>query len=934
LTACVGFLITAVVQDGRSDEAWISAISNSESGLRIEFTSSTGTYNRILTLAALAGEPWRVDGINLGAAGTQTWTDVSAQSKAACFYKTIRSSTNAPFDQDGDLVDDVAELGQGSDPLDPDDPVICSRAVIEDRPARRFPSGCGHGLTVDRDSGRLMLRTDMREWAFVLEPDPDKAARPNTVSDLAFAGGKLFVGYGDIINNRGPVDIVSYDPLSNVLVREMENIPEEQVGSWQVHPNGHVYAGGQDSKESHEFGSFYFDDGCGWQKRRTIYKGLHVYDIVELDGWLFAGYSSDGSSPVPYPFILASTNRGASWFYHPVDEDPVDTSSADGLLKVPHSRGDFVYATAFMKISGGDNERRLYRVNTTTAEVVSVTSTQEVFSPRLVAGCLDKAMISGYFVFSNGWSRVWHAEDGQTNSEVPFLYGRDMPVHGEHDGSLYAVVQDEPYDAPQARYGLYRTDDLDTWESIGPLHLLPGARPLAMCFGRGRPYLGAGNAGWWDISANDVELWTSACYPIAGGSLVWDADVPAGSQLSLQIVSSTNYSDCSSQPKVGDDGTTNTVFSVSGTPLHSQHEGDVYFRLTIHKEKNGSGEWPLLRWVSLQNSDGAGVTQAVDRGQGVYTACNSTNPAGAACFSPTYSLDAPIAGGSIFFDGTTPDGTTLRFQVRSAHSPTTLASAPFVGPDGTAVTFYQTNGQALWSGHDGDSLVQYKAILSSATPTLSPSLRKVVLVTRAALDHFDIEVGATTWEAGQPCAVTATARTAGDALLPITGKVSLSTSSGGCFQPHEIPVRGGTGTAQVALCQSTSTWLSVTHGAVSNTSAEVTVLASTAAVIDVATDLPVPGSHRSPDGYTGVVFNVTMTVRDSFRNVVTGYVGTVECWRWSWTAHEKLFDCAFDPTNHGVRSVSAVIAAEGEWNLVCSDADTGIAGSLTVDINP
>lgn len=92
---------------------------------------------------------------------------------------------------------------------------------------------------------------------------------------------------------------------------------------------------------------------------------------------------------------------------------------------------------------------------------------------------------------------------------------------------------------------------------------------------------------------------------------------------------------------------------------------------------------------------------------------------------------APIdAGGPSLFQtigwkGSSPQGTAIRFQLRTAPTEAGLRERPFIGPDGTEGTYYESSGQSLWTGHDGDRWFQYRALLSTNTPELSPLLEEV-----------------------------------------------------------------------------------------------------------------------------------------------------------------------------------------------------------------
>lgn len=72
---------------------------------------------------------------------------------------------------------------------------------------------------------------------------------------------------------------------------------------------------------------------------------------------------------------------------------------------------------------------------------------------------------------------------------------------------------------------------------------------------------------------------------------------------------------------------------------------------------------------------------------------------------------------------TQPAGGAARFQIATSAS-STPASWDFLGPDGTASSFYSTPGEAVASSHDGDRYVRYRAYLSTSnvsgvSPTVS-----------------------------------------------------------------------------------------------------------------------------------------------------------------------------------------------------------------------
>ncbi len=88
---------------------------------------------------------------------------------------------------------------------------------------------------------------------------------------------------------------------------------------------------------------------------------------------------------------------------------------------------------------------------------------------------------------------------------------------------------------------------------------------------------------------------------------------------------------------------------------------------------------------------------------------------------------APPAGttptwSTLSFDDTTPANTAVSFQVAASNSP--AGPFTFVGPDGTAGTFFTSTGADL-SQFDGFRYLEYEAFLSTTDSTTTPSIQDV-----------------------------------------------------------------------------------------------------------------------------------------------------------------------------------------------------------------
>jgi len=81
-------------------------------------------------------------------------------------------------------------------------------------------------------------------------------------------------------------------------------------------------------------------------------------------------------------------------------------------------------------------------------------------------------------------------------------------------------------------------------------------------------------------------------------------------------------------------------------------------------------------------------------------------------WSPT---DAPLLAGI----------DSVRFQVASNATVTATTTWNFTGPNGTASTYYATSSSPIHASHNGNQFFRYKAYLSTATATVTPSVSDV-----------------------------------------------------------------------------------------------------------------------------------------------------------------------------------------------------------------
>ena len=193
-------------------------------------------------------------------------------------------------------------------------------------------------------------------------------------------------------------------------------------------------------------------------------------------------------------------------------------------------------------------------------------------------------------------------------------------------------------------------------------------------------------------------------------------------------------------------------------------------------------------------------------------------------------LDANPAPGhnptwtTLSWTASTPANTTLKFQAAASNS----ASGPFtfVGPDGTAATFYGSSGSSL-SQFDGNRYMKYRAFLATANTSMTPVVDDVTLC-------FD-----------DPCipATTPTITPQGPTTFCAGGSVMLGSSSAGGNQWYLDGNPIGAATSQQYVATTTGDYTDVVTNQFSCPSA-----ASTAASVTVN---PIPTTPTiTPDGPT------------------------------------------------------------------------------------
>ncbi len=239
---------------------------------------------------------------------------------------------------------------------------------------------------------------------------------------------------------------------------------------------------------------------------------------------------------------------------------------------------------------------------------------------------------------------------------------------------------------------------------------------------------------FFPASSKDVVLFDAGYFLTSG--IYTSASIDAGSAVDYSTISWTPTSNSSSTGAapvkfqvaannnnatwnfIGPDGTSATYFTTaSGEALPSSLDGNRYFKYKVY----------------LSTSDPS-VTPAVNSVRINYVRYVAEATLTSSAFN---SEDLSNIIGDILWSQTVPDGTQVKFQIRTA--PAANTSTPgtwsdWLGPTGTS-SFYVLNGgnnpiNSLHNDRSGDQWFQYKAILTSngqSSPILSSITLKYVV---------------------------------------------------------------------------------------------------------------------------------------------------------------------------------------------------------------
>ena len=166
----------------------------------------------------------------------------------------------------------------------------------------------------------------------------------------------------------------------------------------------------------------------------------------------------------------------------------------------------------------------------------------------------------------------------------------------------------------------------------------------------------------------------------------------------------------------------------------------------------------------------------------------------------TVKDSAPVAGAStswttLSWTATTPASTTVRFQAAGSNN----AAGPFsfVGPDGTAATFFTVSGASL-SQFNGNRYLKYKAYLSTTLNTSTPALSDVT-VCDSVSDCSAASAPAITPSPATVCASSAGNTASSSAASTYSWSITNGTITGGAGSQTVTYTAGASGSVGLTV---------------------------------------------------------------------------------------------------------------------------------------
>lgn len=283
----------------------------------------------------------------------------------------------------------------------------------------------------------------------------------------------------------------------------------------------------------------------------------------------------------------------------------------------------------------------------------------------------------------------------------------------------------------------------------------------------------------------------------------------------------------------------------------------------------GSSCDPYANGTALLSTDSGSTWNA--QTTDLYFKTRITTYAASGSLTSTAKDSNPVLGAdtnwtTLSWTAATPAGTTVKFQAAASNA--AIGPFNFVGPDGTASTYFTSTGASL-AQFNGNQYLATKAFLSTSDPSVTPALNDVTACYSAVACSTPPTPSIST--SGSP-----------DICTGASVTLTSSSASGNQWYRNGVAIAGATGITYVASSAAAYTVVVTLKGCSSSTSApvNVTINAFPSATItkDASSVCALSTAHTAsvPDAGAGATYSWTLT-----NATVTSGAGTRSI---TWTA--------------------------------------------------
>jgi hypothetical protein len=318
-----------------------------------------------------------------------------------------------------------------------------------------------------------------------------------SIWDMRIYNDAIYLGCGDLWNNRGPVVVKSFSNMdSEILLEEELIIDEEMLSIFRIYENT-LFIPGIDPtqhKEQKVFGNYYFKKSGVWKKQNTIPYATHVYDLALFNNMIFISYSVGSQLTTK-----KSLDNGKTW----ENIVPGSTTQPYGMALIPLKNQLLFLGYDFYQVYK-NGEFQTFPLK----EIIITSSNRvESFGNGILSSPVALYTLGLNEPNLNEQIPLFFLEDFQKGPSPIHefnkkgIYVRDLVIKGKYCYILYVVNNSNN----NYKTGIKRSQNLYDWEKITEFKV--PALPYSFEILNNEIYIGLGN-GWYDINRPEAgTIW-------------------------------------------------------------------------------------------------------------------------------------------------------------------------------------------------------------------------------------------------------------------------------------------------------------------------------------------------------------------------------------------------------------------------------------------